>query len=571
MFQHKSPISGVASYGQEMVATAGYDNRVILWKNHKPIAANYHDHLVNYCTFSPQGSQLLTTSSDYTARVWSLPNLTPVLQLVGHQDDVEMAQYSPQGERIATACRDTYIRIYDSKRGALLGILKGHQADVISIAWSSDGNFIFSSSDDGTVRKWCTKSLKEIGQLPMKGVETDSVVFTQNGLIMAGNDKGEIHIVNEDKVSSIQAHKAGIKRLVLSTDHSQLLSLSYDGRLCIFRIYEDMLIKTHSIPYPKVVWARSASFLSPSKIVFGTFGSTYAILDTETLSWTTSQISSTSGINFVTTVDQGLATIGDSGQVCYYELDDLNEQAVFSKELVHLKELGNFIISLKGELIVGGQGGKIYSGRDKQLIADLEQPLNCAFVHQGQLFVGGYTGELFIIVRESAQVVEVRRQSLLKNAIKSLAKNNKIGMAVGAAGDLCWFELCSGKVISYVEQAHDKIINSCTYVGHQTFASVSRDRKLKLWEVGNGQAQTIDTPLNHSIKCMAVDKDFQFLALGSYGGQTAIFDLKKYQWVVNNRPTYSGISSLIYCSQSQSFWAASYDGCLYSLPLKEIA
>ena len=53
MIEHTAPISGVDAYGT-MVATAGYDNRVILWDSitRTALAEGRHDHLANQCRFS---------------------------------------------------------------------------------------------------------------------------------------------------------------------------------------------------------------------------------------------------------------------------------------------------------------------------------------------------------------------------------------------------------------------------------------------------------------------------------------------------------------------------------------
>ena len=60
---HSGPISCVASHGA-YVATAGYDNRVILWDaaTNKALAQGIHDHLVNHCSFSSDGLWLVRLS-----------------------------------------------------------------------------------------------------------------------------------------------------------------------------------------------------------------------------------------------------------------------------------------------------------------------------------------------------------------------------------------------------------------------------------------------------------------------------------------------------------------------------
>ena len=94
------------------MATAGYDNRLILWSGREALARAFHDHLVNQCAFDRAGRSLVSASSDYTARVWTLPELRLQTVLGDHRDDVEMAVFAPSGERIATASRDHCVRVF---------------------------------------------------------------------------------------------------------------------------------------------------------------------------------------------------------------------------------------------------------------------------------------------------------------------------------------------------------------------------------------------------------------------------------------------------------------------------
>src|SRR5689334_11962012 len=137
MIKHRSPISGIAAFGTEWVATAGYDNIVILWdaKTKRAVARGVHDHLANQCSFHPSGKLLGTSSSDYTARIWEVPSMRLLTVLPDHGDDVETIAFHPTKPLVATACRDHIVRIFDLS-GALIHRMVGHTLDVNSVDWA---------------------------------------------------------------------------------------------------------------------------------------------------------------------------------------------------------------------------------------------------------------------------------------------------------------------------------------------------------------------------------------------------------------------------------------------------
>jgi hypothetical protein len=74
--------------------------------------------------------------------------------LEGHTEIVHSATFSPDGTRIVTASSDNTARLWDGKTGALLATLEGHRGRVLSAAFSPDGARIVTASSDNTARLW---------------------------------------------------------------------------------------------------------------------------------------------------------------------------------------------------------------------------------------------------------------------------------------------------------------------------------------------------------------------------------------------------------------------------------
>lgn len=115
---------------------------------------------------------------------------------------------------------------------------------------------------------------------------------------------------------------------------------------------------------------------------------------------------------------------------------------------------------------------------------------------------------------------------------------------------------------TYLDQAHDRISNGCTQI-QGGFASIGRDLKLRLWR--DGQSEVFETPHHHSIKCIAISKDQNLIATGSYGGTVALFDVRTRRWEKFEKPTASGISCLTQAANGNGFLASAYDGRIYPI------
>lgn len=554
MIRHNSPISGIASHGNRYVATAGYDNQVILWDcaTHSSLARGMHDHLANQCEFSPDGTLLATTSSDYSARVWEVPGMRLVAVLKGATDDVESVSFHPTGQKIATSSRDGAIRIYDCT-GRLLSTLTGHEADVISVCWIEDGRELISSSDDGTVRRWCATTGNQLEVIDFDGVETDTIAVMDNQRVIAGNDEGELIFIDGGRRTVYKAHDAGIKRVVYDRATGNVVSLSYDRKVKLWRRDGDGLAMFSEASLPNIVWPRSCAFVNDSQIAFVSFGSTYVTYDYRKDAWDTCRVEDTGGINGAAVVGDDVYTVGDAGIV------RLNGVTVGE-----MGSLCNFIVRFGDRMIAGGQLGGIFDAVSGHTYHQHRAPLNCAvaFSTDGKEYVavGTYTGEAVILVMQDGVPVFHDALKLHKNAIKGLAWSEDKLFSVCADSAMAVHDTRNWLCIEYAERAHDKIANGCAALPRGVFASVSRDLKLRLWS--GTDVHVVETPHANSIKCCAASSDAKYIACGDYAGRISIYDVAQGMFVSCRRYTAAGISSLIACGEN-GFIATSYDGRIY--------
>ena len=557
MIHHRGPISGVDAHASGYLATAGYDNAVILWNaDGKAVSRGNHDHLANQCRFSPDGSRLVSASSDHSARLWAIPSMDLLAVLRGHDDDVEMAAFSPCGRRIVTASRDHTIGIFDD-RGTMLARLWGHTADVISIDWSAGGETIISSSDDGTVRTWDARSHLLLDTVDLGDVEADSAVRGADGTIYVGTDRGSIVMLRGTATTEINAHRSGIKRLILDQASRTLVSSSYDRTLQIWTLDGD------GVPQPRIaaeapaaVWLRSMALLDAHRLALGSFGAGYALLDLPTGTWDLSRVGPTPGLNALCLFDGALYSIGDAGIL---RRD--------GKEVARVGGLCNFLHAFGNQLLCGGHLGVVQDACTAEVLYRHHSPLNCAtaFTRDGRdhVAIGSYTGEAIVLRRADGGSIEaVAEIRMHPNAIKGLANNGETILSVCATGAVAATPVNDFSRTRLLGSAHTRISNGVASSSEGWFASVGRDQMLRFWNANACRA--VATPHDRSIKCLAICPDTNLVATGSYSGVVAIYCPLNSSWVQLERLTTWGISAIIACGSGQ-FCAASYDGEIYEI------
>jgi WD40 repeat protein len=566
VISHRGPVSGVAAHAGSLVATAGYDNQVILWDavtKHALSRAN-HDHLVNHLVFSVDGRYLLTSSSDYSARLWSVPDLRLVSVFAAHHDDVEMAAFHPSEHLVATASRDNTIGVYGVD-GSVRACLRGHTADVLFVAWSADGTELVSVGADGTLKRWSLARGGPIADIDTGGVSTGAVAVAEDGVIFAGTGRGEIVTVTPEGIAARAAHSAGVACLVYHAARRRLVSLSQDRTRTVWSVRNGIQeIGTSNLPAE--VWPRSGAFLDDDTLVTGTFGASYATHRISTGAWDLRHVAPTPGLNAVTTMDGAVFTVGDAGVVCRD-----------GEPLCAPGSLCDFLTPAGPVLLTGGQLGVLFDAVTGRELYRHPAPLTCAVRFTAadgatRVVVGADTGEGVVLeCRPDGTLAHRETLRLHENAVQGVAAAGGVIFSVSSDAGAAWFDAATLREIGRLAGAHDKIANGCVALPDGRFASVSRDLTLRFWDGRRAEpGEVMLTPHDHSIKCVSASTDGRLLATGSYSGMLAVRDLTRRRWQVIPRRTTSGISSLHFDDAGRRFLASSYDGNVYDIPCGEL-
>ena len=182
----------------------------------------------NFVDFSPDGTRLVTTSTEHNARIWDAATGRPLTPPLAHGARVGMASFSADGTRVATASEDRTARVWDARTGQPVTPPLQHVASVLAAAFSPDGRHLATASgkfvyiwDIDTARLVCPA-------LPAQNY-VDSLVFSPDGARLATCSNTDLRLWETDTGQAIFPPLPRPSSLSFSPDGTRLMTLSEEG------------------------------------------------------------------------------------------------------------------------------------------------------------------------------------------------------------------------------------------------------------------------------------------------------------------------------------------------------
>ena len=190
-----------------------------LWDTNtfEPLHYFPHEYWVDFATFSPDGKQFLTkTSNENVAYIWDV-DTAEQLMTIKLTDGIHSVAFSPDGKQVLIGhgldyfphyyITGKYATLYDANTGALLRTFAGHTLGLTEVAFSLDGTKVLTGSWDGDVKLWDTTTAVELHTfsnphriddstgIEGRSIGVLSVKFSPNGTrIVTGSDDGTIRV-----------------------------------------------------------------------------------------------------------------------------------------------------------------------------------------------------------------------------------------------------------------------------------------------------------------------------------------------------------------------------------------
>lgn len=141
------------------VFTHSHDHTTRIWSSTSGIQISllqgtiFDDHPSSHPQLASDGSRIITVSGK-VATIWDTTNGKELAVLRGHTEEAIFAAFSPDGSRVVSASTDKTARIWNAETGEQIAVLRGHEGRVEKAVFGANGSQILTASDDHSLRLW---------------------------------------------------------------------------------------------------------------------------------------------------------------------------------------------------------------------------------------------------------------------------------------------------------------------------------------------------------------------------------------------------------------------------------
>ncbi len=228
-FEATAPIRYMSfSPDGETLAAASRDGTVTMWdvRTGREVSTESLDEGLDYFEISPDGRRYVAGAEDKTSvTLRDMATGQVLATLEGHTDSVHTATFSPDGSRLVTSSSDKTARLWDAATGRQIVVLEGHTSGVLDAAFSADGGTIATVSDDRTVKLWNASTGQEVATLDWPWGSIGFLAFTPDGKrLLAGE-------IMNPRLTVLDVASGQVLATFLASGDSQLgdVTVSPDG------------------------------------------------------------------------------------------------------------------------------------------------------------------------------------------------------------------------------------------------------------------------------------------------------------------------------------------------------
>jgi WD40 repeat protein/serine/threonine protein kinase len=510
-----------------------------------------HSDWLNYVNFSPDGTRLITTSIDGTAKVWDIESGQVIHTLGDHTGFVWDAAFSSDGRHIATA-DEAASHIWDAASGEKLLTLSGHTAGTSQLAFSPVESKLATASFDGTAKVWDVETGEELLSLTSHTDVVFDVAFSPDGtrLATASND-GTAKVwdlATGKEMMNLAGHTDVVVAIAFSPDGIRLATGGGDGTARVWDIAPDQELLSF---ISGTVYDMDVS-PDETRLATSSAGGTATVWDAAT--------------------GEELFTVSDAGH------EEPLTEVEFGPDATRLEPGVDF--SPDGtRLATAGSGNvaRIWDATTGQLQLTLSGHTDLvngiAFSPDGKLLATA-SHDL------TTKVWDAVTGEALLTLPGELASTNYVafspdGSSLVSAGlgnmAIIW-DTATGEELMTLS-GHTASVNYAVFSPDGTrLATASGDGVAKVWDIATGDEILTLTGHSHDVNSIAFSPDGARLATASTDGTTRIWDAESGQELLAISTQPIGVGRVAFSQDGTRLITANWDNTVrvYVLPIEEL-
>jgi WD40 repeat protein len=273
-----------------------------------------HSDAVVWLSVSPEGTRILSASTDRSIKLWDVKTGSLVTDVGRHADMARAALFVPGGNEVVTGADDGVINIWSLDGGKPADALDAKEhGGVRGLALSADGRLAASSHDSGTIVVWGLEERRKLHVMNGHQWSTNAVAVSPDGkLVVSGDIDGVIRTWDAQTGKSLRlwkGHERGVYGAAFLPGGGQVVTASGDGMLKLWNVENGREVR--SFPgHAATVYAVSVS-ADGKRMLSGSLDATARLWNLATGEEIAYFDNSGSRIYAVALLDDGSVAIGD--------------------------------------------------------------------------------------------------------------------------------------------------------------------------------------------------------------------------------------------------------------------